>query len=316
MKIKIILLLIAIVILLSACASVSQYTDFFSSGSSSGSGKGFMVSFTQAPESGSKLSQFDTFSVVLDLSNYMVSQDPVFAKVCLSDSTSDSYSGIPSNECREVTVSQAEQVNKNFFPGKEQIRFPSQGFYKYEKLDRLSVDNQIFANVFYKAKTEAGSIACVSIPNLKNAPKNCIGQSRLNVQQQESPLKVSNILVTPNAIGENEVKLNIEITLSKERDTEVYKPSNSLGSVNSQNEGARIEVTTRSSSTIDPVSCRGVSQNIIDFKKDQNEKVIKCSTSIRLSQEFDNIPIIIDLEYQVHKIIEGPKFTLKREEET
>ena len=314
MRIKLILTILILMSILVSCSDIPGVSKIFSSdGSSSGSGRGFEVKFSQAPKSGTTLTQNDNFAIVIDVSNYIVSDKPVSGKLCLKDSSSDSYGGIKSNECKYFNVPPGEEVNDKLFPGQiDPLRFPSQGFYSYTRLDEISIDNEITADLYYDTQNEAGAVACIAMPQIENAPKNCIGSQRLSIQQQDSPLEVSSINIEPSTIDQSTVRLKLELTLSKKEKFTLLSPGNLDSSA--LDERVKIDIALRSGTLTQPLSCQGVSQGFIEFRPNQNEKIIKCTASIKLNQEFENIPVIINTVYGVKKTIQVPKFKLKKEE--
>lgn len=304
MKFKVILISLLILVLITSCSNIS---NLFNGGGSSPSGKGLTVSFKEAPAEGSTLNENEQFSVLIDISNYIVSDKDIRAKLCLSDLASDSYGGVRSAECKDIVIPPGERTDNNIFPGQspEPLRFPAQGFYSYHNLDpNFPQSNQLLLDLAYEINTISTATGCYSMPQVSSK---CKGTQSLSINQQEAPLQVSKITLTQATISNNEVNLNVEITVSKNDEGQVY----TSGKYVSETEPS---IGFEAALNRMPLKCTGLSNNFIKFRQTQNEKIIKCTASRMLSQEFENANIDIALDYGFLKIIKGPKFNLKKEE--
>ena len=307
MDFKLILVIISILFLVSACSVTDR---FFNNSAGSSSGKGIVLTIKEAPKQGSTLTENDNFAVVVDVASYVKSDRTINGRLCIRDSSSGAYGGIPSSQCINVDLEPPDEAEGKLFALPERIRFPSQGFYYYKDLRQLPVDNQILLDFYYELLTESGAVACIAMPNVENVPSNCKGSQALSVHGQDAPVEVTSIAVTPNTISINEVNLKIDITLRKTEEGTLYPPGKALSGGSSP--GERIKFAAFANRQA--LNCQSSSSGFVEFRQDQKEKIIKCTSSLKLQQEFENLPVEVVLEYGFKKIHEGPQFKMKKEE--
>ncbi len=304
----VIFLILLFLLLLTACN-----LPFSSSGSPS-SGKGIAISFKESPRDGSTIGEQDKFAVSLDVQNYIQSDKDISGYLCLTDLASDTYGGIPSNECRYIDLQPAEKANNNVCAGQpaEPIRFPAQGFYQYHNLDVFSQQNQLLINFVYQSSMSASATSCVSSPQSTSLSisSNCKGLQTASVQQQYAPIQVSKVTVdTGTDSPPYDIRLKYEITLSKTEDGTLFIPTGDLANAG-QIEAVKFQAYVNRF----PLVCQGLQNNMVVFKTNQNEKVIKCAMSLKLDQEIANANLDVLMDYGFRKVIKGPKFNLKKEE--
>jgi len=302
MRFKLILALITILLFAASCSNI------LNKGSIS-SGKGLVVNLLTSPNiQGETLNENEGFTVIVDVFNYLTS--PIQGRICLRDKMTDSFGGVlsGSENCDNLNLDPAESFedNKKLFPDQITFDFPLAGEYRYNNLDIISLDNQLFVDLFYELETQNTGTACVERRGLNK----CEASQNLNLQSQDVPLDVKSIVASPS-YRSNEIILNTIITLSKKEQGEILTPGSILDPSFGTDQKIRLDVEIDRQ----PADCQSLVSGYIEFKKGQNEKVIKCSSSVRVPLEYESIPVTVKMEYGFQKIIEGPKFSLKKESE-
>ena len=315
MKLKLILLLTLLLIILTSCNDLPVVNRFFGDKTQTSSGRGIIASFSEAPKAGTTLGEEDQFSIVIDISNYIKSDQGVTGTLCLKDLVPDTYGGVTSREpCKSIYLPPAEEAGKQLFAGRppETIRFPQQGFFSYRGLDpNFPQENQLIAEFSYELSTVTIATGCVAMPQATSAStSSCKGTQNLRIQQDDAPVQISKIVMDQSTIGPNELGLKFEITVKKVDEGILYPPSSSLSDFTPK---ASVRFNALMDKTKE-LKCSGLSSGMIEFRKDQNEKIIKCSIPRNLNQEIENVNLDILMEYSFRQIIKSPKFTLKKEE--
>ena len=202
---------ILFLLLLFACSGLNR---------TGSSGKGVTVQFVEVPPQ--ELFENEPFSATVLISNYLVNEEGIHGELCLRDTLSSSYEGIPDNACVPVNLPSALKSDKGTVnPTLEEISFPeSASISPYTKLERgIDYTNiPIIADFKYEASTTAGAIACVKKPRAVSStiPPGCGTKQNLAVQQADMPLKISRLTATPaRTVGADIIRLDMEIVLSK-----------------------------------------------------------------------------------------------------
>ncbi len=307
MKFKLAIIL-CVIIILTACSSIPGYNKFFDGGISGGAGKGITVKFVQAPQEGSILGEEDQFSVAIEVYNYIASDRGVTGFLCLRQDASSSIGGVPPNECRNLNLQPAEDIDGNVYPDQGKFFFPDQGYYSYRRLDQFKQQNQLHADLLYEVDTTAGAIACVSMPQAEKVPSACKGRQTISLQQQEAPIQIVDLTAEQMPSGAEGVRLKLEMKVKKVDTGEIIAPGKLMSAA------ATPIVRFQASVNRMPLSCQGVAGSFIEFRSNQNEKVIKCTAPLKLTQSYENIPLSFELEYGFKKTIPGPRFELRKED--
>jgi len=108
-------------------------------------------------------------------------------------------------------------------------------------------------------------------------------------------------------------KLNTEITLSRAIQGELLPKQESFEktSFGSADIDFNVEINGYSA------SCSSISSGSkLNIRSNENEKVIKCKTTVNVPSDYVNVPVNIKLSYGFKKVIEGSSFTLKKSEES
>ncbi len=304
-----ILLSIFLVIFLSSCDAIS---NFGFGGSNVQSGTGISISFIEAPKSGATMDEGEEFSVVLHIENGIPSDSGVSGTICLRDSTTDTYGGVTSDDCRSLSMRSADITDKGIFPYSEDVRFPVSGFYSYRNLEReLSYDNQIYADFAYELETKAVGTICVARPQStsKAIPSGCSDDQSLTLSQPSGvPIAVSSV-VAKSRSGQDEVRLRFDISMKNSKSGHVVAPGTLLSPSSEQYP----EISFEGSVNNMPIACTGVRNGFVEFSQSRNEKVIKCTASINLQQDYIQVPVILRLRYGYVDTIPGPKLKLRKE---
>ena len=304
MQFKFFLGLIFIVFFLTACDTLNNLNIFNSDAISSGKGLNVAISAIP-PIQGKTLNEGNPFSVKLGLTNYML--NPVQGRVCLRDKTTDTFGGIPSSgeSCQNFNLGEAEVTKSNgqIFPDSVDYYFPRAGEYSYRNMDEISLSNQIFVDLYYTLETVNGVDACIE----QRGMNKCEQTQSLNPKKSDAPLGVSKVTVT-QSYSQKDTILNAEIILNKQEEGELLTSDSTISDPLNQKVFVDVEINRMLA------RCNVELGGYVVFKKDQNEKVIKCNLPLSLQEEFVNVPITVKMKYTFKKTINGPSFDLKKEE--
>jgi len=305
MRWKILVFVLGILVLVSACT----VPGFSGGGSSVSGGSGIFVKFIDAPNNGETFVDGDTFSVVLSVENGIPGKNGLTGNICLRDGTTDTYGGIPSNNCRTISLRPADVTSTSIVPTQGEYRFPESGFYSYHSIDNLlTLDNQIYADFNYDLETIAVGNICVSRPrsNSKSIPAGCGDKQNVILNQPSGiPLTVT-VSVDKSRVSDNEIRLRFDITLRNSKQGQIL----SSGSFLSGQSEILPEIGFEGFVNQMPISCTSIGSGRLEFRQDQNEKVIKCTSSIILDQDYVQVPFTLRLRYGYLETVLGPKIKL------
>lgn len=290
---------------LSSCSYLANFNPL--NGGSTGGSRGLNVVITTSPQiQGKTLNENEGFTVAVDVTNNIAS--PIQGVICLRDQTTDSFGGIPSSgeNCDNLNLQAAEMVDKSVYPYRETYYFPKSGDFKYRNLESISQNNQIFVDLIYEAKTQNGGSVCIEKRGIGKCPQ--IDQN-VQLQNNDASLDVSRITANPS-FRENQIILNLEISLRQKEDGKLLTPGSVFSPKFGQNQKVKFNVLVEGNSA----NCKEANQGYVEFRKDQNEKIIKCSAPVTIPVSHEFVPVIVNMEYAFQKTITGPSFTLKKEE--
>lgn len=304
--------LIVLVLFLSACNGGGgfDFSSFGFGGSSTPSGSGVNIKFVEAPKSGEVFSEGDTFSILLKLENGIPGINGVAGNICLRDGTTDTYGGIPSNNCRPINLRPADISNSKIFPSVDEARFPETGFYSYKNLDpQLSLDNQIYADFNYNLETNAIGTICIARPHSTSSaiPSGCSDDQTLSLSQPSGVPISADVKVSKSRVDENNIRLTLLITLRNTLQGHILRP----GNLESPSSNEYPEIGFDGFISQFPIDCSSIRNGYVEFRQSENEKVIKCTASINLPQDYLQVPLSLKLRYGYTDTILGPKIKLK-----
>lgn len=259
-------------------------------------GKGVILKFIEAPDNNEEINEGYPFGIKIQIENNVVNEQGLRGEICLRDSLSSNYGGIPENECKSVNLPSATKVEKKFYPAIEVYSF---GPYSYKNLEEsLTQDAIIFADVKYEVQTTAGSNVCAKRPAAQSSviPANCGEKQNPQVQQTDLPLKISK-LTTKSSSFDSEARIDLEIQLLKTTEGQV------ISRLGTQSPSSAAEIDFQV--LINEVQATCNQGNRIELRQNENEKIIKCFSQISLNQDFLEAPIRIKMGYGFIQSIPG-----------
>ncbi len=306
MKTKNLILFLSVMLLLYACTG----------GAGTGSTGGIDIKFTEVPEK--EVYEGEEIFATILITNSLVNEGGIQGILCLRDTLSDNYGGIPDNACADVNLPPATRTDGGVSPYVMEINFPEVSpISPYRGIEReISKSYQnlpIIADFKYSVETTAGAVVCIKLPGAvsPNIPKDCGTKQTLSVQQPSMPLKISKLTVTPSRRGSNNVLLNIEMTISKSKQGLLLSSGEISGGV-----PAVASVSLDVLANQDSAGCQQVSNGRISIRSNENEKVIKCALSINdLSQDYINVPITVRMKYGFAESVVGTTISILKGDE-
>ncbi len=244
------------------------------------------------------------FSVILQLENYVVNDYGIHGELCLRDGLTENFGGIPETACNPINLDSAKKdQNGNIAPPKPGVYNFGPYSYKGGSMEFASLSQtQIIADVKYEVEEKARSSICVQRSSISQSV--CSEQQNLRIDQPDLPLKVSSIKATTLGIQQSTTNVLLEITLSKTQEGQLVSSGEILTSSLPGMALVSFDIAINGA----PAKCTGlVNGNMLEVTQDQNQKVIKCSTSIILNQDYiQEAPIEMRMGYGFIQSINGP----------
>jgi|SRR3989344_3176408 len=308
----IILILLCMTVIISAC-SIPGLSGLSSGSSSVSGGSGINMKFIDAPKNGEEIIGGDTFSIVLRVENGIPGKTGLTGTVCLRDSTTDTYGGIPSNTCRPVNLRAADITSTGILSTFDELRFPEVGFYSYHNLDPLlSLDNQVYADFNYDIETTSVGNICVSRPRSSSPsiPSGCGDTQSVSLTQPSGVPLVASVTVAKSRITDDEIRLRFDIAIRNSGRGRILSPDSFISAQSTDYPEVGFSAFVNQA----PISCTGVRSGSIELRQEENERVIKCTSSITLDQDYIQVPFNLRLRYGYLDTVLGPRIKLIGEE--
>ncbi|HLD10987.1 MAG TPA: hypothetical protein VJB89_02810 [Candidatus Nanoarchaeia archaeon] len=277
-------------------------------------GKDINLAIVDYP-TGELYTNIDEFRLEVEVENR--AKNPVQGLLCISDSLSDNFGGIPSGDCQDVMLEKAEEIEGEIYPQKTTFFFPrgSKASYKYTQIpqEEISESISISSSFQYELTTIASTKVCLKNPLLKedeislSCPKEIIIS---DIKQDQTPLMIDSIEQTINTISNSEVKLNLKIKILQEEpgillsyNQPYYQEIEELYPLI----GFKVLLDNQ-----DVFNCIGLKGNSVEIK--ESETVIKCSSTIPVTQDFIEKRLDIHLGYSFKLRTEPIQIKLKKGE--
>ena len=302
----IIFLLVSLVIVsgIEGCEAIS-----FGKTSSGGYDKeGLRMNFIDGitPQAADELTDFSQFQVGVALRNSMLND--VDGELCVYDSLSDRYGGIPSNECRSISLVAAENIDGKITPAAEEnFIFPGDvNSYSYTNLQKdISQTTVISAILKYNVEAVADTQLCLKRDAKVKA--SCIDNeviTKLNVNP--SPVVVSKIEKNVLYGGGGNVGVNLNIYLKKIDDGEVI----SKDALFNPSEESKSEIDYAVGFVGGQIfECTPAGRIIFEG----SEKIIRCRATVNIQQDYINDPFAVVLRYGFRKVITTGAINVRKE---
>ncbi len=301
-----------LLLFLSACANIQEggFRSFFGGRGESVGGRGVMLKFIDSPDEGYEMTERDVFQLGIQIENNVPGQRGLSGEVCVRDTLTSTYGGIPENECLAVELPPATDIEGRITPSIDLFQF---GPYQYQNLETAySQPATIFADFKYEVESLAFSSVCLKRigADSPNIPQNCGKKQDAKIQQTDLPVKISR-LTTRSSSSEIASVLSMEILFSKTKDGQVVSSTDILGE-QAQPGSALVDFEVLVNRQ--PAQCSLAASNRIEFRQNENEKLVRCSATIPLEGDHFDAPIRIKMGYGFIQTIRGPTISLRKEE--
>ena len=303
-----ILVLISLFIL-SSCTSFDNY---FGRNTAQIGGKGLILNFVQPSTSEISIPEGFPLNVKIELKNYIENEQGLNGELCLRDLLTDNFGGIPSFDCRPINLASPKklQSNNNLLVEPETFNF---GPYYYKNAQRefqSASQTQLIADVKYELESKAKSLICVKREGSKSAPSNCGTETKLSIEQEDLPLKITSASAT-SFVKDFEADLLLELTISKTSDGQVISRSNNFEQAPKGSAFVEFNLLVNSI----PAKCIGLVGTSLEVTRTEKESKIKCSAKLSFNQDFIQVPIDIKMGYGFIQSVNGPVIKFGKEED-
>jgi len=310
---KITIFFLILIFILSACTSISDgggFKSFFSGRGESVGGRGVILKFIDAPDEGYAMTERDVFRLGIQIENNVPGERGLSGEICMRDTLTSTYAGIPENECLPVELPPATDIEGRITPSIDLFQF---GPYQYQNLEKAYFQPAtIFAD--FKYEIEALSFSSVCLKRLgaesPDIPQNCGKKQDLKVQQTDLPVKISR-LTTRASLSETSSILSIEVLLSKTRNGQLVSSGDILGQ---QAAAGSALVDFEVLVNRQPAQCTLAGSRRIEFRQNENEKLVRCTITLPVEGEHFDAPIRIKMGYGFIQTVRGPTISLRKEE--
>ncbi len=298
------ILLLILVVFIVGC----MHENLLGGGGKQSAGKGIKMELTSFPRS---LAANEPFSVSIRLTNYV--KDVVQGNLCIFDSPSDRFGGVPQRECSTVNLQPLEltQDGKEL-PDQQEFNFPEAGTYSYHNLDpEITHGSVITAILRYVTQTKASAPLCIKNPAVRESsiPIPCPDEESLSVKQPDTPIKVTSVKKSVSRISNTEVKLKIEMDVKQIDEGEIFSEEEVQDIGISKEKG--IEFSADYGGI--PLACSPVVQGKVDLR--EKERVIKCNAIINVGQDFMSNNLVMTLRYGFQQSVSTAEIKLETEQQ-
>lgn len=234
-----------------------------------------------------------SFRVGLNIDNYATAKKDVF--FCIFDELGGYFNGIPADTCQTVSLESAELSGDNIVPSKKRIYLPGEEeTYVYNNI-KGTVSTSIFAELNYQHKTTATSQICVK-RDLETEVKDekCNEKTQDTVENTDGPLRISNLEKTFVPLGKNKVSVLLKFDVGNVGSGKV-KNRNAINNNNKENLDPIVDFTVNLLGKTKDFDCTPITNGKFSLK--ENQKTIKCQTTIDMEDSFQMIPLEISLNY-------------------
>lgn len=328
MKKEISLILILSLVVLTACASISNIPGvggFFGGSISQGEGgRGVVLSFIEFPQDPCPTNvdgrvcilENTPFNLRMQVDNFVTNERGVQGQLCLEDDFTDRYGGIRSTEpCLPINLGPATETEGGIYETSDnRLIF---GPYTYHSLPSgFPLDTEIRAKLKYDIEATAGALACAKRKSAQPPASNpnCGNLQNLQVHQSDLPLEVTSIRSWTTSLSEVDNQVIAEIKLSRKAGGHILTRGNFM-----QTSSAPAIATINFWVTMNSqrAQCIGTIDDRLELRQNENEKIIKCSSKVVLSgQDSMQVPIVINMGYGYIQTTRSPtKLTLIKQEE-
>ncbi|HLC58263.1 MAG TPA: hypothetical protein VJI68_00210 [Candidatus Nanoarchaeia archaeon] len=309
MKLKWCYLVIVLLLILTACSSISDRIPFLGGKQAPVGGSGLTLTFVNVPANNELIYEGAEFDVEVALENNIVNEQGLTGRICLQDDLTDNFGGITSNLCQNFNLPSAtKSSNGKVTSVQENFLFKPQPYKGLQK--ELELSNSINAVVAYELESISGSEVCIKRREAEVA--NCLNQQKLETRQSDLPLKIQSIEAKVSSKDQSEYVVILDISLEKATKGQLLTP----GSITSGSiEAPTAEVNFEISIDGKPIKCNTASAGKVTFRSNENEKLIKCTGPITLNQDSIMAQITMKMSYGFKQTLNGPKIRLIKNEE-
>ncbi|MBS3155215.1 hypothetical protein J4404_01815 [Candidatus Woesearchaeota archaeon] len=251
-----------------------------------------------------ELSEGQSFRVGLNVKNYDTSKKDVL--ICTWDELGDVFDGIPENSCTSVKLEAAELSGENILPTDQKVYFPDkESFYSYKKLTD-NMKTAVFADVSYNHKTRGVAQICIKKDIDTETPGvTCDATSDEEISNNAGPIQISNLkkMVYPVSGGKVIIQLKFDVS-----NVGSGKVINKNAVKSKEDIEPLINLNVNLLGLTNSFKCNPTKDNKIPFK--ENQKTIKCESTINLEQDYIVHPVEITIDYSYNTMISTSSISL------
>ncbi len=234
------------------------------------------------------------FYIALEAKNFHDKQKDVY--VCVFDDFTDYFGGVPSASCKVANLPPAQHFKEEIIPSTEKLYFPDQsGRYYYKNLEK-DEDVKVTLRARYEHTTKATTTICLA----RDYDLGCEMVKTITPENFDGPVKVMSIKKEIIPLGDNQITLRLEIDIKNAGNGKVISSSDVSSLEVSE---PFIDVSVNLQGITNKFNCEPKYQGKI--KMINNAITLKCSTDIKLDQDYLENPLIVNVRYgyEIEKVI-------------
>lgn len=300
--------LILVLLALSACSTVSSgFGKYFGGRGGQVGGQGVILNFIDAPEENQEMYENEIFQLGIEIENNVPGERGLIGEICVRDTLTTSYGGIPDRECLSVNLPPATELNGRITPSADIFQFGPYSYYNLEAAYTQPV--ALFADLKYEVESNAFASTCVKRLRAQSPtiPQNCGKKQDIRVQQPDLPIEISK-LTTSSSSTDTQATVRLEIILKKVREGQVVTASNLF----TEQQPGLAEISFEVAANQIQANCVGNGR--VQFRQNENEKKVICTVNLPLESDYFDVPIRIKMGYGFIQSIQGRNLKLLKGE--
>lgn len=255
-----------------------------------------------------ELAEGQSFTVGVTLTNNIPRE--IDCKLCVSDTPSDNFGGIPGSDCKDVKIRNAQLIDDEIIPEMKELYFPGgDGTYAYNNLPFGADTTEIRATLTYDIISRTSAFIClIKDPTIDIPGVDCDYQetfSSRDLKRDYAPVTVDRIEKSIVPEGSKN-RLILDLTLKKTQEGDVVSGGYSQ-------EKDMIDLDVRLAGTNAEFTCTPTRNGKV--KMDESSKEVKCLSTFRMDQEYYEDSLDIALGYTYRTVITTDSIDLNKREE-
>jgi len=255
-----------------------------------------------------EISEGQSFTVGVTLTNN-IPRD-VDCELCVSDTPSDNFGGIPGSDCRDIDIKSAQLINEEIIPEMKEVYFPGgDNTYSYNNLPFGADTTEIRATLTYNIVSRTSAFIClIKDPTIEIPGVECDYQESFSyndLKRDYAPVSVDRVEKSIVPEGTKN-RLILDITLKKNQQGDIVSGSYS-------NDENMLVLDVNLAGTDADFICTPTKGDKV--KMDESSKEVKCVSTFKMDQDYYEDSLDISLSYTYRTVINTGSIDLNKKEE-